>query len=131
MDARGAIRRAAAAALLCGAASVAHAQQADSPLKNVMKMLGFATDPPQPQDFVVQSRPKQEPDYIPVFQAPPEPARPVLKDKDLGKLKGELDSVEKRDDAIRRAFPPSAKAVAEQAKAKAAQEKQKPTSASQ
>jgi len=126
MDARRAIRRAAAAALLIGAASIAHAQQADSPLKNVMKMLGFATDPPQPQDFVVQSRPKTEPDYIPVFQPPPEPVRPVLKDKDLGKLKGDLDSIEKRDDAIRRGFPPAVKAAADEAKAKAAQAKPKP-----
>ena len=96
-----------------------------------MKMMGFATDPPQPQDFVVQSRPKKDLDYIPVFQPPPEPVRPVLKDKDLGKLKGELDSVEKRDDAIRRAFPPAAKAVADEAKAKAAQAKPKPASAGQ
>ena len=110
-----------------GAASVAAAQQADSPLKSVMKMMGFATDAPQAQDFVVQSRPGKEPDYIPVFQPPPEPARPVLKDRDLGALKGDLDSVEKRADAIRGAFPPAAKAVAEQqAQAKKANAKSSP-----
>ncbi len=110
-----------ALAVACGSASVAAAQEADNPLKSVMKMLGFATDVGKPADFVLKSRPRKEPDYIPVFQPPPEPARPVLKDKELGALKGDLDSVEKQADAIRTAFPPAAKAVAEeQAQAKKA-----------
>jgi hypothetical protein len=103
---------------VCGSVSVAAAQQADNPIKSVMKIIGFATDAPQAQDFVVQSRPQKEPDYIPVFQPPPEPARPALKDKDLNALKGDLDSVEKRADGIRSAFPPAAKAVADAQKAK-------------
>jgi hypothetical protein len=110
-----------ALAVAFGSASVASAQQADNPVKSVMKLLGFATDAPPAQDFVVKTRPEKEPDYIPIFQPPPEPAKPVLKDKELNALRGDLDSVEKRADAVRSAFPPAAKGVAEeQAQAKAA-----------
>src|SRR5271165_1554452 len=110
--ARAAIRAATLAAA-CGLATAAAAQQAANPVKSVMKILGFATDVPEPQDFVANSRPEKEPDYIPIFQPPPEPARPALKDKELGALKGDLDSVEKRAGAARAAFPPAAKATAE------------------
>ncbi len=103
-----------ACAAACACGSPSSAQQADNPVKNVMKALGVATDVGPPADFVTKSRPQGELDYIPVFQPPPEPARPVLKAKELGALKGDLDSVEKRDDAIRQAYPPSAKAVAEE-----------------
>ncbi len=110
-----------ALAVAVGSASAAAAQQPDNPIKSVMKLLGFATDPPQAQDFVVKTRPEKEPDYIPIFQPPPEPAKPVLKDKEVNALKGDLDSVEKRADAVRAAFPPAAKAAAEeQAQAAAA-----------
>ena len=107
------------AAVACGFVSAASAQQADknplnNPFKSVMKVLGFAADPPEAQDFVVKSRPEKEPDYIPVFEPPPEPARPVLKGKELDDLKGDLDSVEKRADAARAGFPPAADAAAEQ-----------------
>lgn len=82
-------------AVTFGFASAASAQQADNPLhdpvKSVMKLMGFATDAPQPQDFVLKTRPQKEPDYINVFQPPPEPSRPVLKDKELGDLKANLD----------------------------------------
>ena len=111
-----------ALAVAFGSASAAAAQQADNPFKSVMKVLGFATDPPPAQDFVVKSRPEKEPDYIPVFQPPPEPAKPVLKDNEVKALKGDLNSVEKRADAARAAFPPAAKAVAE-AQAQAAAKK--------
>ena len=86
-------------------------------------MLGFATDVAPPADFVLQSRPKGDLEFIPVFQPPPEPARPALSDKELKAMKGDLDSVEKRDDAIRQAFPPAAKAAAEEAAAKKAKSK--------
>jgi hypothetical protein len=130
MQAARAMTWAIAWALACGAASSAAAQQADNPVKSAMKMLGFATDAPEPQDFVLQSRPQKEQDYIPVFQPPPEPARQVLKDKELGALKGDLDSVEKRAEAIRQTFPPAAKAVAEQ-KAQAEKAKKTPAPANQ
>jgi hypothetical protein len=99
------------------------AQQADSPLKNVMKMLGFATDVAPPADFVLKSRPKGDLDFIPIFQTPPEPARPALNDKELKAVKGDLDSIEKRDDALRAAVPPAVKAAAEEAAAKKAKTK--------
>ena len=77
-----------------------------------MKIMGFATDVAPPADFVLQSRPKGDLDYIPVFQPPPEPAKPALERQGADRRsKGDLDSVEKRDDALRQAFPPAAKAV--------------------
>ena len=104
--------------LVCAAAcawgSTGSAQDQDSLLKNAAKALGFATDAGPPADFVQKSQPKGDLDYIPVFQPPPEPARPAMNTNDLGKLKSDLDSVDQRDDATRQAFPPSAKAVAEQ-----------------
>jgi hypothetical protein len=103
-----------ACAAVCGWGSPGSAQQADSVLKGAAKALGFATDVGPPADFVIKSRPKGELDYIPVFQPPPEPARSVLNPKELGALTGDLDSVQKRDDAVRQAFPPAAKAVAEE-----------------
>ena len=115
---------AASVVFLCS--STGFAQQGDSPLKSVMKVLGFATDLGPPADFVRQSRPKGDLDYIPVFQPPPEPAKPKLNDKDLQAVKSDLDSIEKRDDALRQSFPPAAKAMAEEAAAKKAKTKPAP-----
>ena len=126
MFAASAAKWAMASALACGLTSPAFAQQADNPLKSAMKILGFATDVPPAQDFVVKSRPEKEPDYIPVFQAPPEPAKKALDGKNLDKLKGDLDSVEKRADALRASFPPAAKAVAEEKAQEAAKAKTAP-----
>ena len=130
------MRRAALAlAIAGGAISAAPAQQGDTPspgnpVKSAMKLLGFATDTPPAQDFVVKSRPSKEPDYIPVFQAPPEPVRPVLKGDELKAMQGDLDSVEKRADAARAGFPPAAAATAQQ-KAQAAKPKSAPKTANQ
>ena len=98
----------------CAWVSGASAQETDSPLKSAAKVLGFATDVAPPADFVLQSRPQGDLEYIPVFQPPPEPAKPALKDNDVTALKGDLDSVEKRHDSLRKGFPPAAKAMAEQ-----------------
>ena len=98
----------------CACSSAALAQQADSPLKSAMKILGFATDVAPPADFVLQSRPQGDLDFIPIFQPPPEPAKPALNDKELKAVRGDLDSVEKGHDSLRKGFPPSAKALAEQ-----------------
>ena len=106
------------ASAVCLGSSGCPAQEADSPLKSVMKMMGFATDLAPPADFVRQSRPKGELDYIPVFQPPTEPARPALNDKQLQAVKSDLDSVEKRDDDLRRAFPPAAGATVAEAPAR-------------
>ena len=122
--------RAAACAAVCLWASAGMAQEGDSALKSVMKLMGFATDVAPPADFVVKSRPKSEPEYIPIFQPPPEPARPVLNDKQLKATQGSLDSIEKQHDAVRQAFPPSAKAMAEQ-QAAAKTAKSKPPAANQ
>ena len=107
------------AAVACVGSSASLAQQADSPLKSVMKMLGFATDVAPPADFVLKSRPKGGLDFIPVFQPPPEPAKPALNDKELKAMKGDLEGVQKRDDATRQTFPPAVKAMAEEKAAEA------------
>ncbi len=109
--------------VICLCPSAGLAQQGDSLLKSAMKMMGFATDLGPPADFVLQSRPKGDLDFIPVFQSPPEPAKPKLSDKELQAIKGDLDSIEKRDDATRQAFPPAVKAMAEEAAAKKAKTK--------
>jgi hypothetical protein len=113
----------------CGWGASASAQQADSPLKSAAKMMGFATDVGPPADFVLQSRPQSDLNFIPVFQPPPEPAKPALSDKDLKAVRGDLDSVGKAHDAIRSAFPPAAKAVAEQKAAEAKKAQAKPPAA--
>ena len=64
--------------------------------KSGAKLLGFATDVAPPADFVSRSRPAGDLDFIPVFQPPPEPARPALKDTDLKAIKGDLDAVQKQ-----------------------------------
>ena len=112
---------------LCAWSSAAPAQQTDSLLKSAAKIVGFATDVAPPADFVLQSRPQGDPDYIPIFQTPPEPAKPAISDKELTSVKGDLDSVEKRHDSLRKGFAPAAKALAEQqAAAKAAAAKTPP-----
>ena len=94
--ARASVRIGIAAVAACLWSSASLAQQAESPLRSVMKIMGFATDVAPPADFVLQSRPKGDLDFIPVFQPPPEPPKPALNDKDLKAVKGDLDSVEKR-----------------------------------
>jgi hypothetical protein len=120
-------RRSALAGLLALATLVAggsevDAQQQDSILKQAFKVFGFATDAPPPADFVAKTRPPSDLNYIPVFQPPPEPARPTLKTDQLKALKGDLDGVQKQHDTLRQGFGPSAKALAEE---QAAQKKPK------
>ena len=111
-----------ALAALFGSGSDVYAQQQDSILKQAFKVFGFATDVGPPADFVNKTRPGADPDYIPVFQPPPEPARPALKTDELKAVKSDLDAVEKQHDTLRQGFPPAAKAMAEQ---QAAQKKPK------
>ena len=101
------------AAFLAGGSSV-YAQQQDSILKQAFKVFGFATDAAPPPDFVTKTRPSGDLDYIPVFQPPPEPARPALKTDQLKSMKGDLDGVQKLHDTLRQGFAPAAKAMAEQ-----------------
>jgi hypothetical protein len=93
--------------------SVCAAQQSDNILKQAAKALGFATDVGPPADFVQKSRPAADPDFLPVFQPPPEPVRPALKEDELKSVRGDLDTAQKQHDALRRAYPPAAKALAE------------------
>src|SRR6202161_4178546 len=84
-------RRIAVAGLLAGnmffaCTSEVYAQQ-DSILKQAFKVFGFATDVAPPADFVDKTRPGADPAYVPVFQPPPEPARPALKSDELKAVK--------------------------------------------
>jgi hypothetical protein len=101
------------AALFAGGSEV-YAQQQDSNLKQAFKVFVFATDVAPPQDFVTQSRPSGDLNYIPVFQPPPEPSRPAMKKDELKSVKGDLDGVQKRADTLRQGFAPAVKAMAEQ-----------------
>jgi hypothetical protein len=93
-------------------------QQGDHILKQGAKLLGFATDVDPPADFVQKSRPDHDLDFIPVFQPPPEPERPALEGVNLKAVKSQLDELQKKHDALRAAYPPAAKALAEEAAAK-------------
>jgi hypothetical protein len=112
-----------ALAALFASGSGVFAQQQDSILKKGFKVFGFATDVAPPADFVTKTRPGADLDYIPVFQPPPEPARPTLKTDELKAMKSDLDAVGKQHDTLRQGFAPAAKAMAEQA----AQKKPKST----
>ncbi len=116
-------------AALSGAGACAQEAQTDSPMKSVMKIVGFATDVKPPPDFVQQSRPAEAPPSIPAFNKAPEPPGKVMSAKELGDIDSDLEKIGKRDDALRAAFPPSAKAVAEVEAAKAAKAKAKGKSA--
>jgi hypothetical protein len=115
-----------ALAALVASAQAGKAQEQDNVFKQGAKLLGFATDVAPPADFVQKSRPAGDLDFVPVFQPPPEPARPALKDTDLKTLKGDLETVQKQADAVRRAYPPAAKAIAEQEAAKKKQQSNAP-----
>jgi hypothetical protein len=114
-------------AALFASGSDVYAQQQDSVLKQAFKVFGFATDVGPQADFVNKTRPGSDPDYIPVFQPPPEPARPTLKTDELKAVKSDLDGVQKQHDTLRQGFAPAAKAMSEQ---QAAQKKPKPSASS-
>ena len=99
-------------------------QQGNHIVKQGAKLLGFATDVDPPADFVQKSRSDHDLDYIPVFQPPPEPERPALEGVNLKAVKSQLDGLQKKHDALRAAYPPAAKALAEE---EAAKKKPKPS----
>jgi hypothetical protein len=115
-----------AAALWAGCARADEsAPGEDSLLKSLMKAGGFATDVNPPKDFVLKARPPAGDDYVPIF-------RPAFVRKSKAKTPAELkaletdfSSVQARHDSMRAAFPPAAKAVAEQKAAEAAKAKKK------
>ncbi len=118
------------ATLLAALAAVpARAQDAaaDSPFRDLMKGVGLATDVAPPPDFVRQSRLPQEPASIPVFATPPEPPGKIETAKELEDVDSDLQAVARRHDALRAAFAPKARAMAQAAAAKKAKSRDKPT----
>ena len=99
-------------------ASAQNATPPDSPLRGLLKGVGVVTDPDEPPDFVVRTRPAQPAESIPAFATPDEPPGKVKTAKELEELDTDLSAVGKRHEALRAAYPPSAKAVAEAAAAK-------------
>jgi hypothetical protein len=97
-----------------------------SPFHSLAKSFGFATDVDPPPDFVQQSRPAVPQQEIPVFTPPPEPPGKVKSAKEVEAIDDDLEAIVKRHDALRAAYPPSARAVAEAKKAKS---KPKPVAA--
>ena len=97
----------------------------DSVLKNAAKMGGFATDVDPPADFVVKSRPAGGDDYVPVFRPAFVHENKAKTPAELKALEADFGAVQVRHDAMRSAFPPAAKAVAEQKAAEASKAKKK------
>lgn len=119
------VRRLGIVSLFAFALSPAFADDQSSPVHDLAKAIGLATDPPPPPDYVIKSRPTTPPDYVPVFQEPEEPDSPVKSQGDLKKMDADLETVTRRHDALRSTFPPSAKAMAEEKAARAAKDKHK------
>jgi hypothetical protein len=103
--------------------------ESPSPLHSLAKGFGLATDPDPPPDFVQQSRPAEPAAEIPVFAPPAEPPGKVKSAKELEAIDSDLESIAKRHDALRAAYPPAAKAVAAAAAEKKAKSKPKPADA--
>jgi hypothetical protein len=118
----------AAAIAAAGFAGAAHADgdipNDDSLLKKAAKAGGLATDVEPSKDFVVRTRPPNA-DYVPIFRAPFEHANKAKTPDELKALEADFSSVQTRHDAMRAAFPPAAKAVAEKNAADAAKAKKK------
>jgi hypothetical protein len=98
-------------------------------LHPIAKALGVAADPGKTADFVVNARPAGEEDYIPVGRVEAEHSIKVKSAAELKAMEADFDSVKTQHDALRSAFPPAAKAVAEAAKAAKAKKPKAPASA--
>jgi hypothetical protein len=92
-------------------------------LHPIAKALGVAADPGQAADFVVKARPAEEEDYIPVGRPEAEHSIKVKSAAELKAMEADFDSVKTQHDALRSAFPPAVKALAEAEAAKAAKAK--------
>jgi hypothetical protein len=98
----------------------ASAPAKDNIVKQAFKVFGFATDPGPPQDFVVQTRPPADADYVPVGRkAFVRDIKPKTPDQ-LKAMQADFDAVKAAHDALRANFPPAAQAVAAAEAAKAA-----------
>lgn len=120
-------RAAASLAFAVGALALAPAPaRADEGLfKSLFEAAGFATPEPKPLDFVVKARDGKPDDYIPIYQPPGEPPSVVDKPAMVEATRAALESGVKAHDALRAAFPPAAKAVADAKAAAAAKGKKK------
>ena len=77
------------------------------------KSVGLGPMEPNPPDFVKASRPTAPPADMPVFDAPDEPPSKVKSGAELKAMDADLTGEGRKHDALRAAFPPSAKAVAQ------------------
>ena len=92
----------------------------DSVVKKAFKLLDFATDPGEPQDFVVKARPRKEQDYVPIGRKDPGRRFKVKTPDELKAMEADFDAVKTAHDALRAKFPPAVEAVAAAEAAKAA-----------
>ncbi|MGA2044941.1 MAG: hypothetical protein ABSG83_16400 [Roseiarcus sp.] len=89
-------------------------------VRDLAKKAGIATDPGTPADFIVNSRPRGELDYVAVGRKETEHPVKIKTPADLKAMEADFDAVKTRHDAIRATFAPSVKAVADAAAARAA-----------
>ena len=121
--ARASLSRIAIVVAFAMTASLAQAQE--SFFHSLAKSVGVATDVDPPADFVANSRPKDPPAPISVYAPPDEPQSKVKSTSDLKRMDADLVGASKKHDALRSAFPPSAKAMAEADAADRAKAKKK------
>jgi hypothetical protein len=127
-----------AVALLCAGARADDSAPANAPssppaapppndgiVRTIAKKLGLTTDPGEPQDFVIKSRPTGPQEYIPAGRKPFVHENKAKTPDELQAIDADMDAVRARHDAIRSTFAPAVKAVADAAAAKAAKEKSK------
>lgn len=103
--------------------------QSPSPFRSLAKSFGFAADVDPPPDFVQKSRPAEPAAEVPVFTQPDEPPAKAKSAREVESIDSDLEAIGKRHDALRAAYPPSAKAVAADAAEKKAKSKRKPADA--
>jgi hypothetical protein len=94
----------------------------DGIIKDVMKKVGLAADPGQPEDFVVKARPGGEEDYVPVGRKAFVRGAKAKTPAELKAMEADFDAVQVRHNALRSRFPPAVKAVAAAEAAKAARD---------
>jgi hypothetical protein len=91
-----------------------------APTRTIAKTLGIATDPAEPADFVVNTRPAGEQDFIPIGRKETEHPIKVKTPAQLKAMESVFDGVKTRHDALRSTFAPAVKAVADAQAAQAA-----------
>jgi hypothetical protein len=122
----GSVRAALFTCLLILATASSQVSAQESLFDSIAKGAGLATDVAPPPDFVVVSRPTEPPTPIPVFGTPVEPPSSVKSPTDLKTMDADLERSGKKHDALRSAFPPSAKAMAAAEAARKAKSAKKP-----